>query len=874
MFAGGTGAIGKLVRSRSGDGMCLCGTGEAELLESEWSDAPDEPPHSGEEAAPQCAPLKQPSKQDGAQEPAPQYASPAGSRGPRPRDPDNLERRPSLMRQIDFLTGAEKKAAAERLVRSRSLSRESLSRESSSGTSRRRTIAEKAADLRRRCSTNFATTNFRGKTMDEVLDEARHLEGGERRDESQASFPRWEAVTKGWFPVLNPTSTKRLVWDFCMLQLILIITIVTPFELTFLYSPRTWPAGFSGRRTASGIVALFYANRVSDMCFLADMYLAFQTSYFDARRGEWELRRRAVARNYVRTWFLMDLLSLLPYSLLTSLPFVTKEAGFLRTVRLVRLLKLFRLLKQPRIMAKLKKYITVPIKIQTLLRYFVLFFVIIHWTACTLRLITTIALGDCHPADDDNRCPRMYLSSARRWEGGIWTQYSGAVLWSLGAMSGETYTEGNMEETILNILVLLLGIVVGSFLIGELANILGNFDPVGNAFSTTVDGLNSFLVENQFPTVLRLKLREYVILSETIYRERYYMSLIDSMSPTLKEAVASHRLASTVRRLSFFAYAMRRGIGIARGVTLDVAQIEGPPQRARIVAIAKGDLYYDVEYLGHAGETIDRERRVPRDRLDITSIGAGRQQLETVRILHIRTRFITAFALKLEPQLYMPYESIVEPNWSRVDSLYVVHSGRVAQFARTRASMWNIEVVTVGGAIGEDIATLTVGAAKRRTRHYLAKACGACVHVRALAADDFLEIVSEPNRAPLLRHIRIFGAWQIVRMLVYGAGVAARKRGVTLKQFFEAFPAVTGETPPPAPPSPPPPRRDRAWVARKLRDLDDLRDAGVIHLDEHATSRRRVLAKFVDADDGGEDDAPEEAPYASYWPPASPSPRP
>ena len=104
-------------------------------------------------------------------------------------------------------------------------------------------------------------------------------------------------------------------------------------------------------------------------------------------------------------------------------------------------------------------------------------------------------------------------------------------------------------------------------------------------------------------------------------------------------------------------------------------------------------------------------------------------------------------------------------------------------------------------------------------------------------------------------------------MLVYGAGVAARKRGVTLKQFFAAFPAVTGETPPPAPPSPPPPRRDRAWVARKLRDLDDLRDANVIHLHEFASSRQAVLAKFIDADDGPIDDA--TLPGLPFWPPAS-----
>ena len=38
-----------------------------------------------------------------------------------------------------------------------------------------------------------------------------------------------------------------------------------------------------------------------------------------------------------------------------------------------------------------------------------------------------------------------------------------------------------------NTLVMLMGIVVMAFLVGELSNILGNFDPVGNEFEQTVD---------------------------------------------------------------------------------------------------------------------------------------------------------------------------------------------------------------------------------------------------------------------------------------------------------------------------------------------------------------------------------------------------
>ena len=149
-------------------------------------------------------------------------------------------------------------------------------------------------------------------------------------------------------------------------------------------------------------------------------------------------------------------------------------------------------------MAKLRQFVTMPIKQQTLIKYFFIIFFIIHWTACTLRLLTSFAVGDCRPKGRlrhaqclpfDDECARTYLNTNRRWGQGPWSQYASAIIWSIGAMSGEAYLPANMEETVLNTLVMLMGIVVMAFLVGEFSNILGNFDPVGNEFEQTVDAV-------------------------------------------------------------------------------------------------------------------------------------------------------------------------------------------------------------------------------------------------------------------------------------------------------------------------------------------------------------------------------------------------
>ena len=303
-----------------------------------------------------------------------------------------------------------------------------------------------------------------------------------------------------------------------MLVLILMIAVVTPFELTFLEgSP--WSKGFLGQ-DAPGLIFIFYLNRISDCFFLIDMVLTFRTSFFDLRKGRWVESYYQIAMNYLACWFWLDILSLIPYGLLFQ---DVKAAGLIRIVRLVRLMKLLKLAKQPRIMAKLRQFVTMPIKQQTLIKYFFIIFFIIHWTACTLRLITSFAIGVCRSKglrEEDDNCARTYLNTGRRWGQGPWSQYASAVIWAIGAMSGESYLPANMEETVLNTFVMLMGIVVMAFLVGELSNILGNFDPVGNEFEQTVDNLTSYFESNNFPEMLRLKLREYVLLSEPVFREK------------------------------------------------------------------------------------------------------------------------------------------------------------------------------------------------------------------------------------------------------------------------------------------------------------------------------------------------------------------
>ncbi|CAE7372709.1 Kcnh8 [Symbiodinium natans] len=81
------------------------------------------------------------------------------------------------------------------------------------------------------------------------------------------------------------------------------IALVVPFQVCLLDS------SFDG---------LFVLSMCMDMVFFVDMILQFFTTY--ARTTPtgvvWEVRLRKIASQYLRTWFVFDLVTLFPFDLL------------------------------------------------------------------------------------------------------------------------------------------------------------------------------------------------------------------------------------------------------------------------------------------------------------------------------------------------------------------------------------------------------------------------------------------------------------------------------------------------------------------------------------------------------------------------------
>ena len=152
--------------------------------------------------------------------------------------------------------------------------------------------------------------------------------------------------------MINPRNPFRMTWDLAvLLPFLLYLTIVMPFRLCFANEPILF-------------TPIYWFEFLIDMVFIVDICFNFFTGYIietDHHMDEVmvEYDRMRVAKNYATSWFVLDVVSGVPFALLDLIMNSgTDNTGSLKsakTLKLLRFLKLGRLLKIDKILSGLDR---------------------------------------------------------------------------------------------------------------------------------------------------------------------------------------------------------------------------------------------------------------------------------------------------------------------------------------------------------------------------------------------------------------------------------------------------------------------------------------------------------------------------------------
>lgn len=214
---------------------------------------------------------------------------------------------------------------------------------------------------------------------------------------------------------IDPRAGFMKRWDVLMIILISYVALVTPFEIGYLGD-------------ATGF--LLVLNRSVDVLFGVDMIVNFflgcvrvracvaracvwlawvgalatsmgrgantlpvamasharlpgaasAASYFD-EHGQWEFDNKKIARHYLKGWFIIDLLSVIPFSLIGDLSgsSTLNQLMILRLIRLLRLIKLARVIRASRLFKRWEMNTDVSYSTMAMFKHMVVTIVSTHW---------------------------------------------------------------------------------------------------------------------------------------------------------------------------------------------------------------------------------------------------------------------------------------------------------------------------------------------------------------------------------------------------------------------------------------------------------------------------------------------------------------
>jgi len=347
-------------------------------------------------------------------------------------------------------------------------------------------------------------------------------------------------------------------WDTCCLVMLVFVCFSTPLEVAFM---------------DVALNLMFVTNMLTSFVFLLDMVLQFFVP-FDviAPHGGVErvYSKRHIARNYLKSWFIIDFVSIMPIDVVSVVMEDTDVTNLkmIKAIRLVRLVKLIRLAKGLRIWYRYQTELAISYRKTMLVQLFLTIIIAAHWLACTLGMVSryqgnVVCLGDHDPLEERGQCVVTWMSRAYA-EIGVKPDAEGRF--SVGdsyLVSLETaisilvhpYFAGaapsNSTETFLFCMLLLLGGFTWTRVISKTTAMFTSLDRHNIFYHQTMDDLNDIVASLGIANRMVLKLRIFFMSGRDVSVKKTWQDILSRMSPTLRNEVLWHLNKNWVKKVPY-----------------------------------------------------------------------------------------------------------------------------------------------------------------------------------------------------------------------------------------------------------------------------------------------------------------------------------
>jgi CRP-like cAMP-binding protein len=352
----------------------------------------------------------------------------------------------------------------------------------------------------------------------------------------------------------NPMGIKKIQWDFFVGILILYSVLVVPVEIAFSGD------AFSG----SNIV-----NLVINGFFFIDIILSFMTAMHWEALDALIIDKPTIIISYARTWFLIDVVSTIPFDEIVSA--ATETSGNLsftklvKVIRLLRLLKLARILKLGSYIEKIEDALGISPIIFSLLSLLIQVFFIAHWACCLWWGITSFASDLPWFTNYASEGQGLGFFPLNLRDGSMKARYLMTLYYILTTMTTVGYGDirpTTMAERAMGIVLALCGASLFGYMIANVSGLLSSLGGANSSAKEHLSEVSEYLKEKNCPTALQDKIKNHYkrqVKENSAYDVEKIVGRLPSM---ISNDILFYLNEKRMQKIKFFHYIQNKSVAV------------------------------------------------------------------------------------------------------------------------------------------------------------------------------------------------------------------------------------------------------------------------------------------------------------------------
>ncbi|KAK0158298.1 hypothetical protein PV328_009318 [Microctonus aethiopoides] len=297
----------------------------------------------------------------------------------------------------------------------------------------------------------------------------------------------------------------KAIWDWIILCLTFYTAIMVPYNVAF-------------KNKTSEDVSLLVVDSIVDVIFFIDIVLNFHTTFVGAG-GEVVSDPKVIRMNYLKSWFIIDLLSCLPYDVFNAFDHDEDGIGSLFSA-----LKVVRLLRLGRVVRKLDRYLEYGAAMLILLLCF--YMLVAHWLACIWysigrsdadggvqyswlwKLANVTQSPYSYLWTNASTIPELVAGPSRR------TMYVTALYFTMTCMTSVGF--GNVaaetdNEKIFTICMMIIAALLYATIFGHVTTIIQQMTSATAKYHDMLNNVREFMKLHEVPKALSERVMDYVV---------------------------------------------------------------------------------------------------------------------------------------------------------------------------------------------------------------------------------------------------------------------------------------------------------------------------------------------------------------------------